>query len=1213
MSIKSKAALSFAGSRNFPAAKAAVRKFFTKRHEVSLLPNLIEVQLNSYRWFLEKGLKDLLGEINPIKDFTGKNLELFFGDYFFDKPKYDELTSRERNTTFEAPLYVAAKLVNKVSGKTKTQDVYFGDFPLMTPRGTFIVNGVERVVVSQLIKSPGAFFSAETMRGKNFYGAKIIPNRGAWLELDTDAAGVIGVKIDRKRRIPITALLRVFGLPGNEDILAAFSDVDTDPDTRYIQNTLSKDASTNADEGFKEVYKRIRPGDLATVENARSLISGMFFNAERYDLSQVGRFKFNQRLNIQNRAISASARARPDPLRSRGSEASSQARLAERDGSASARPASPNRGELPSRDGQILTLEDLVAVVKEIIRLNNSQNPPDDIDHLANRRIRAVGELIQARFRVGLARMARIAKDRMSLADLETVTPAQLIHVRPIVATMQEFFSSSQLSQFMDQTNPLAELEHKRRLSAMGPGGLSRERAGFEVRDVHRSHYGRLCPITTPEGPNIGLVAHLATYARINDFGFIETPYRMVKKTAKNDGHDAVEEISLFDVKNDKGELVVAAGQTITLKQAKDLAKIENLKDIRLKPRLTNKVSYLDAYEEEQLTIGQAGLETDPKGYFVEPRASVRVRNVPSIAETSDIDCLDVSPKQIISVTTSLIPFLEHDDANRALMGSNMQRQAVSCIKPASPVVGTGMEEKAARDSGQVILAEEDGEVVSVVGDKIVIVGNKGKKKEYPLLKFLRTNSATAINQIPKVSKGQKVKKGDLLADGASTADGELALGQNVLVAFMSWEGGNYEDAILISERVVQKDLFSSIHIDDFKIDVRDTKLGPEQVTRDIPNVGEEKLKDLDENGVIRIGAQIKAGDILVGKITPKGETDLTAEEKLLRVIFGEKSRDVKDTSLTLPHGEYGKVVNIKEFSRDAGDKLASGVIRSIQVSVAVLRKIQVGDKMAGRHGNKGVISKIIPVEDMPFMADGTPVDIILNPLGVVSRMNLGQILETHLGLAVSRLGYKVATPVLDGITEAQIKDELEKAGLPKDGKITMYDGKTGEPFDEKVTVGVAYMLKLHHLVDDKMHARSTGPYSLITQQPLGGKAQFGGQRFGEMEVWALEGYGVAHTLQEMLTIKSDDVIGRSKTYESIVKGEPIKKPNVPESFRVLVKELQSLCLDVELLGEGGQVTSASEESEVIAPNQPVVPVAMPESSLFTDEPRKKFKKKEKK
>lgn len=1137
------------------------RSFFGRTNEMVRLPNLIEVQLNSYKWFFEKGLKELLGEINPIRDFTGKNLELYFGDYYFDKPKYDETVSRERNTTYEAPLYVSAKLINKVTGKTKTQDVYFGDFPLMTPRGTFVINGVERVVVSQLIKSPGAFFTSELNRGKHWYGAKIIPNRGAWLEFDTDSAGVIGVKIDRKRRIPVTALLRVFGLSSNDEILEAFKDIDTDPDTKYIQLTLEKDASTNADEGFKEVYKRVRPGDLATVDNARSLISAMFFNFERYDLSEVGRYKFNQRLEMPE-----------------------------------------------SHDSHILTKEDLVAVIREVIRLNNTQSPADDIDHLANRRVRAVGELIQTRYRVGLARMARIAKDRMSLADLETVTPAQLIHVRPVVASMQEFFSSSQLSQFMDQTNPLAELEHKRRLSAMGPGGLSRERAGFEVRDVHRSHYGRLCPITTPEGPNIGLVAHLATYARVNDFGFIETPYRMVKKFAKNNGKDTVGEISLFDVKDANGKTVVSEGSIITEAQAKELQGIQDLEQIRIKPKTTETIEYLDAYEEEKLTIATANIEVDENGYFVEERSSVRVQGVPSIANSDDIDCVDISPKQIISVTTSLIPFLEHDDANRALMGSNMQRQAVSVLKPQAPIIGTGMESKAARDSGQVVLAEEDGEVTQVLGDKVVVTNEAGKKKEYTLLKFVRTNSGTCINQMSRVVKGQKVKRGDVLADGASTQYGELALGQNMLVAFMSWEGGNYEDAILLSSRLVQDDRYSSIHIEDFKIDVRDTKLGPEVVTRDIPNVGEEKLKDLDETGVIRIGAQVKAGDILVGKITPKGETDLTAEEKLLRVIFGEKSRDVKDTSLTLPHGEYGKVVNIREWSRDAGDKLPSGVIRSIQVSVAVVRKIQVGDKMAGRHGNKGVISRIIPVEDMPFLEDGTPVDIILNPLGVVSRMNLGQILETHLGMAARKLGYSVATPVLNGITEQEIRAELQKAGIKEDGKVTLYDGKTGEAFDERVTVGVAYMLKLHHLVDDKMHARSTGPYSLITQQPLGGKAQFGGQRFGEMEVWALEGYGAAHTLQEMLTIKSDDVVGRSKTYEAIVKGEPIKKPNVPESFRVLVKELQSLLLDVDLLGENGSILATEEPVVVDAPQ---LPSSLTGPSLF-DEPEKKEKKRKK-
>ena len=1095
-----------------PTGKLGARRFFTPFQEILPMPNLIEAQIRSYKWFWEKGLKELFAEINSIKDFTGKNLELFFGDYYLDKPKYDEKTAKERNTTYEAPLYVSVKLVNKVTGKTKTQDVYLGDFPLMTPRGTFVINGVERVVVSQLVKSPGVFFTGEPARGRNWYGAKIIPNRGAWLEVETDINGVISVKIDRKRRIPITALMRVFKFGSDEDILAAFADVDTNPDMRYIQNTLEKDPSKSADEGYKEVYKRIRPGDLATVDNARSLIEAMFFHADRYDLSEVGRYKLNQRLNIKG------------------------------------------------REDRILTKEDMTDIIREVIRMNNSQGSWDDIDHLSNRRVRAVGELIQGKFRIGLARMSRIAKDRMSLAEIETVTPAQLIHVRPIVAVIQEFFSSSQLSQFMDQTNPLAELEHKRRLSAMGPGGLSRERAGFEVRDVHRSHYGRLCPITTPEGPNIGLVAHLASYARINDFGFIETPYRKVKKYP--DG----------------------------------------------RAQITDEIVYLDAYQEQFTVIAQATALTDADGFFSEKRTSARVHAEPSIAETADIDYIEVSPKQIISVTTSLIPFLEHDDANRALMGSNMQRQAVSCNKPDSPVVGTGVEAKAAYDSGQVVIAETDGVVASVSGEKIVLAEKTGKKKEYLLQKFIRSNTSTSINQHPTVVKGQQIKAGQPIADGAAIEKGELALGQNMLVAFMSWEGGNYEDAILISSRVVEEDRYSSIHIEDFKVDVRDTKLGPEIITRDIPNVGEEKLKDLDENGVIRIGAQIKAGDILVGKITPKGETDLTAEEKLLRVIFGEKSRDVKDTSLTLPHGEYGKVVHIREFSREQGDKLPSGVIRSIQVSVAVLRKIQVGDKMAGRHGNKGVISQVIPVENMPFMADGTPVDIILNPLGVASRMNIGQILETHLGLAAKKLGYKVASPALDGVPEETIKSELKRAGYPEDGKVYLYDGKTGTQFIEKVTVGIIYMLKLHHLVDDKMHARSTGPYSLITQQPLGGKAQFGGQRFGEMEVWALEGYGAAHTLQEMLTIKSDDVVGRAKTYESIVKGEPIKKPNVPESFRVLVKELQSLCLNVELIGEKLALDDAAELREMTTTDR--LEEKEPEPVIAEDKAKKKNKAK---
>ncbi|MEK9180622.1 MAG: DNA-directed RNA polymerase subunit beta [Patescibacteria group bacterium] len=1145
----------------------AKRKSFSKTHEALPLGDLIEIQTQSNRWFFETGLRDLFEELGVISDFTGKTLDLTFGEYYLDKPKHTEKSARERNTTYEAPLYAAVKLVNKITGKTKTQDVYLGDFPLMTNRGTFVINGVERVVVSQLIKSPGVFFSAEHTRGRNYFGAKIIPNRGAWLELDTDLNGVIGVKIDRKRRVPITALLRVFGFESDEQILEQFRDTDTNPDTRYIQNTLEKDASKNADDGFIEVYRRIRPGDLATADNARSLISAMFFNFQRYDLSEVGRFKFNQRLHISQ-----------------------------------------------SHQNKILTKEDLVEVIKEIIRLNNSQGQPDDIDHLANRRIRAVGELVQAKFRVGLARMVRIARDRMSVADIEIVTPAQLIHVRPIVAVIQEFFSSSQLSQFMDQTNPLAELEHKRRLSAMGPGGLSRERAGFEVRDVHRSHYGRLCPITTPEGPNIGLVAHLASYARLNKFGFLETPYRKVIKYAQVNAKKLVGRFPLEDVLDASGKVVAQANQKITAEVAKAIVAAVKVDKIRIKPYASSETVLLDAFEEEQYIIAPATAPYDEDGYFTEERTSVRVRGTPSIAQTSDIDFLDVSPKQIISITTSLIPFLEHDDANRALMGSNMQRQAVSCIKPDAPIVGTGVEEKAAFDSGQVIICEADGVITSVTGDRIVELDDKGAKHEYYLKKFLRSNTSTCINQHPIVKKGERVLRGQALADGAATEGGELALGQNLLVGFMSWEGGNYEDAVLISSRLMENDRFSSIHIEDFKIDVRDTKLGPEIVTRDIPNVGEEKLKDLDESGIIRVGAQVRDGDILVGKITPKGETDLTAEEKLLRVIFGEKSRDVKDTSLTLPHGEYGKVIAIEEFSREKGDKLQTGVIRSIQVSVAVLRKVQVGDKMAGRHGNKGVISKIIPMENMPFMSDGTPLDVVLNPLGIVSRMNLGQVLETHLGLAAKKLGYKVMSPVLDGVSETDIKKELKRAGYPESGKITLFDGKTGEPFEEPVTVGYIYMMKLHHLVDDKMHARSTGPYSLITQQPLGGKAQFGGQRFGEMEVWALEGYGAAHTLQEMLTIKSDDVVGRSKTYEAIVKGEPIRKPNVPESFRVLVKELQALSLDVDLIGQKEEVESESGPAihELATLSEDTVELELKPPVVQEEKEKKKAKKKEK-
>lgn len=1105
-----------------PSSSLSKRKFFKKSLVVSL-PNLIEAQTVSYQWFWDKGLKELLSEINPIKDFTGKDLELTLEDYYLDEPKYDELTAKGKNISYEAPLRIRAKLLIKKTGEVKEQEIYLGDFPIMTDRGTFIINGVERVVVGQLIRSPGVFFTMEYQKGRKLFGAKIIPNRGAWLEIDTDLEGVISVKIDRKRKVPITSLLRAFGYGSDDTITKEFSDVDTG-EIKYIETTIKKDPAKNQGEGYKEVYKRIRPGDLATEENAKQVIDSMFFNFERYDFGNVGRYRLNQRLEI----------------------------------------------DIPDKEeNRILRIEDLVLIIKEIIKLNN--NPmaeQDDIDHLGNRRVRGVGELIQNKLRLGFNRMNRNIKDRMSTCDMLTVIPGQLINSRPVAAAIKEFFSSSQLSQFMDQVNPLAELEHKRRFSAMGPGGLTRERAGFEVRDVHTSHYGRICPVQTPEGPNIGLVGHMATYSRVNDYGFLETPYLEVCQEVENKKEALVNRII-----NENLEGVAKKEEKITEELASKIIKIKKEK-IRVKPFIIHEVEYLNATAEDRNVIAHAGIKLDENSNFLEDFVEARVKGHPEMIEAEKVNYIDVSPKQCISVATSLIPFLEHDDANRALMGSNMQRQAVPCIVPQSPVIGTGIEDKAAADSGQVVLAQNDGEVVEVDAKKIIIkektpVGSKKEyaRREYNLLNFARSNAFTSMSQVPRVEKGQIVKKGDLLADGAATDHGELALGQNVLVAFLPWEGFNFEDAIILSERLLQNDCYSSIHLEDFSIDVRDTKLGPEVVTRDIPNIGEERLKNLDETGIIHIGAEVSSGDILVGKITPKGEGDLTPEERLLRAIFGEKSREVKDSSLYLPHGEHGKVVDIKILSREQGDKLSTGVIKQIQVSVAQLRKVSVGDKLAGRHGNKGVISRIAPVEDMPYLPDGTPVDVILNPLGVVSRMNIGQILETHLGWAAMKLGYKVATPVLDGVSETIIKEELNKAGLPEDGKIKLINGKTGEYFDNKSTVGVMYVMKLNHLVEDKIHMRSIGPYSLITQQPLGGKAQFGGQRFGEMEVWALEGYGSAYTLQEMLTIKSDDVLGRSKAYESIIKGEKIKSPNIPASFHVLINELKGLCLDVELLG----------------------------------------------
>ncbi len=1074
------------------------------------LPNLVATQLDSYQWFLKQGLKELFDEMSPVSDYTSKELDLYFKEYYFDEPKFDEIKAKENGLSYEAPLRVKLELVNRRTKKAKEQEIYLGDFPIMTERGTFVVNGVERVVVSQLIRSPGVFFTATIWRGRKLFGAKIIPNRGAWLEFETDPDGVISIKIDRKRKTPVTALLRAFssrkattstpkgrspdrsvGGDTNESVLKLFKDVDTGA-VKYIEATLKKDPSKNASEGFIEIYKRLRPGDPATPENAKQLIEGMFFRFDRYDLAKVGRFKMNQRLD---RRVSKNYEF--------------------------------------SKEERLLSLFDLTDIISEIIHLNNSEDAAaDDIDHLGNRRVRSLGELLQTHLRVGMARMERIIRDRMSTYDINALTPAQLINARPLMAAVKEFFTSSQLAQFMDQVNPLAELEHKRRISAMGPGGLTRERAGFEVRDVHTSHYGRICPIETPEGPNIGLVMHLASYARINELGFIETPYIKVKNS-----------------------------------------------------KITDEIHWLNAFEEEKYVIAHGGTKYDKDGKIIEFIVEARVLGNPQMVKKEEVQYIDVAPQQIFSVATSLIPFVEHDDATRALMGSNMQRQAVACVKPQAPLVGTGIEERAAKDSGQVVISLDDGIVTAVDAEHIVVQSQSSKLKAtnrvYRLNNFLRSNQFTSMSQQPLVKNGDKVKKGQAIADGAATQNGNLALGQNLLVAFISWGGDNFEDAIILSERLVKDDRFTSIHIEDYSIDVRDTKLGPEITTPDIPNVSEEKLKDLDEEGIVRIGAELSSGDILVGKISPKGEADLTSEERLLQAIFGEKARDVKDTSLLLPHGKRGRVVGIKIFARDAGDKLEPGVLKRVQVEVAQLRKIQAGDKLAGRHGNKGVISKISPEEDMPYLADGTPVDIILNPLGVASRMNLGQILETHLGWAADKLGYRAVTPALDGATEEDIKIELQKAGLPESGKIQLYDGRTGEMFKDKVTVGIIYIMKLNHLVEDKIHMRSVGPYSLITQQPLGGKAQFGGQRFGEMEVWALEGYGAAHTLQEMITIKSDDVVGRASAFDAIIRGEEIKKPSLPASFNVLVSELKSLGLNVDLVEKPRVAESIAErESE---------------------------------
>jgi DNA-directed RNA polymerase subunit beta len=1097
-----------------------VRHFFSENDLASNpLPNLIDTQLRSFEWFLGEGIKELLEEINPITDFSGKKLELQFMNHELGEVKFDPDTCRRKNLTYEAPLKVHVQLINKETGEIKEQDVFLGTIPLMTDKASFIVNGIERVVVSQIVRSPGVFFGANA--GTPYYTAKVIPKRGAWLEIETDKKGVISVKIDRKRKIPVTALLRVFGYESDDQIKELFKDDIVSLEEDFITKTLEKDTSINADGAYQLIYKRIRPGDLATVENAKDTINNMFFDYKKYDMGAVARFKINKRfeLDVENK-----------------------------------------------KENHTFRVDDFILIMKHLIKLNNGLGKADDIDDLSNRRIRAVGELVQNKFRIGLLRTERIAKDRMTVSDLETVTPTQLVNSRPITAALREHFANSQLSQFMDQTNPLSELAHKRRISAMGPGGLSRERASFEVRDVHPTHYGRICPIATPEGPNIGLVVHLATHGFVNEFGFIETPFFKVKHTIENKKENLVGRMPKNDILDGK-KVIAKADEAMDEKTATAVSKLKD-KEIEVRPYITDERMMASADDDKRITVAQANTELDNLGQFVHKRVSARKNGETVMAHVNEVSHIDIAPKQIISVSTSLIPFLEHDDNTRASMGTNMQRQAVPLVKSQRPVVGTGMESVAGRNSNHVIQAEQDGDVAYVDGSRVDVIYKNGKKVEYTLQNFQRSNQGTCLNQKPVVVSGQKVKQGDVLVEGSSIDQGDLALGANLIAAYVPWEGYNYEDAVVISDRLVKEGIFDSIHIEHYTIDVRDTKLGMEVITKDIPNVGESKLKDLDEDGIIRLGASVTEGDILVGKITPKGETELTAEERLLRAIFGDKARDVKDTSLKMPGGSYGKVVDIQFFERKNGDELPTGVIKQIQVSVAQTKKISIGDKIAGRHGNKGVISLIVPQEDMPYLPDGTPVDICLNPLGVISRMNIGQILECHVGWAAHKLGIQVASPALNGIPTDTVKALLKEAGCDEDGKVQLYSGKTGEPLKHRSTVGISYILKLYHLVEDKIHARSVGPYSLVTQQPLGGKAQHGGQRFGEMEVWALEAYGAAHVLQEMLTIKSDDVLGRAHAYEAIIKDLHIKKPRTPESFNVLINELQGLGLNVELIND---------------------------------------------
>ena len=1147
----------------------ASRKDFSKVGDYIEMPNLIKVQKDSYDWFIEEGLGEVLKNVSPIIDYSG-NLVLEFFDYYMeDKTKYTEEEAKERDATYSTRLHVKVRLINRETGEIKEQEIFLGDFPLMTESGTFIINGAERVVVSQLVRSPGCYYTEEfdTKTGKKTYTSTVMPLRGAWIEYETDGNDVFYVRVDRTRKVPITTLLRSLGLASDDQIRDLFGE------ETLIDTTIAKDTIKTPEEAIIEIYKKLRPGELPTVDAARSLFDGMFFDNRRYDLAKVGRYKFNKKLGLAGR-ISGHI-AFDDIMDKETGEILVQAgeiiseekaeeiqnaginivdvKINERkvrvigNGTVNIYKALPNvdlskvhfkedvnyavlqniientaeedlAKVIEERYDELvplcITTEDIIASISVLLNLYHGLGVQDDIDHLANRRIRCVGELLQNQFRIGLARLERVVRERMTIQDLDVVTPQTLINTKPITSSIREFFGSSQLSQFMDQTNPLSELTHKRRISALGPGGLSRERAGFEVRDVHYTHYGRLCPIESPEGPNIGLISALSSFANINEYGFIETPYRKVDPETH---------------------------------------------------KVTDIVEEMSADVEDKYYIAQASEPLNEDGTFKHERIRVRHKNEIIEVEKDKVQYIDVSPKQLVSIAAAMIPFLEHDDAKRALMGANMQRQAVPLMITDSPIIGTGIEYRAAKDSGILVLAQDDGVVEKVTADAITMKYDNGKKVVHKLRKFKRTNGGTCINQKPIVKKGERVKKGDTIADGPSTQNGEMALGKNVLIAFSTWEGYNYEDAVLLNERLVKEDVFTSIHIEEYDCECRDTKLGAEEITRDIPNVGDDQLKDLDENGIIRIGAEVRPGDILVGKVTPKGETELTAEERLLRAIFGEKSREVRDTSLRVPHGEAGTIVDIKVFTRDNSDELAPGVNQVIRCYIATKRKISVGDKMAGRHGNKGVVSRILPSEDMPFMPDGTPIDILLNPLGVPSRMNLGQILEVHLGMVARKRGWKIATPVFDGADQEEIEELLRETGLSEDGKTILYDGRTGEPFDKPVTVGVQYMLKLHHLVDDKIHARSTGPYSLVTQQPLGGKAQFGGQRFGEMEVWALEAYGAAYTLQEMLTVKSDDVVGRVKTYEAIVKGENIPEPGVPESFKVLIKELQSLGLDIRL------------------------------------------------